>query len=146
MASRIDVPSPSVVDDITKTSKAFSSESTSGRKPVSSTCFSSPRWWICASSSPRSSPSPAITNRTSGNWRSDERGGLHQVPLALVGHERTDVADDGRAVRQPELRVQVCPGCRVDVTEVDALVDRHEAFGLEAVALRRCAGSRPTRR
>ena len=33
MASSIDVPSPSVTDDITKRSKPLSSESTSGRKP-----------------------------------------------------------------------------------------------------------------
>ncbi len=50
-------------------------------------------------------------------------GGVDQVPLALVGHQRRDVANDGGFVRKPELLVCAERGGSVDVFEVDALVD-----------------------
>ena len=51
-----------------------------------------------------------MTNRASGTSRDDERGRIDEVPLSLVRHERRDVADDRRAVRQPELGVRIAGG------------------------------------
>ena len=57
------------------------------------------------------------------NFRHDARRGVEQVLLALVRHQRRDVADDRRAVRQPELPVHVERRELGNAFDVDALVD-----------------------
>ena len=42
-----------------------------------------------------------------GHLLDDQVRGLDEVPLALVRHERRDVADDRRVMRQPERLVHV---------------------------------------
>ena len=69
-----------------------------------------------------------------GNLLHDEMRGVDQVALALVRHERGDVADDRRLMRQPERLVDVDRRRRDDVVDVDAFVDRDGAFGRYAVA------------
>ena len=69
IASRIDVPSPSVSELITNTSRPPSSDRMSGRKPTSFTLCSRPRLLIWRCSAGRSSPSPKIRICVSGRAR-----------------------------------------------------------------------------
>ena len=55
------------------------------------------------------------------------------MALALVRHERRDVADDRRVMRQPERFVDVDRRRRDDMLDVDAFVDRDRALGGHAV-------------
>ena len=56
-------------------------------------------------------------------------GGLDEMALALVRHERGDVADDRRVVRQPERLVHVDRRRRAHVVDVDAFVDGDRPIG-----------------
>ena len=88
-------------------SNALCSDRTSGRKPARKTCFSSPWCLICCSSVGAQLPFAGDHEPRVRHLAHDERRRLDQVPLALVRHQRGDVADDRRAVRQPELLVQL---------------------------------------
>ncbi len=64
----------------------------------------------------------------------DEVRGLDQVTVPFVRHQRGDIADDRRAVGQPECLVDVDGRRRQHMVDVDALVHRHRAVGWHAVA------------
>ena len=106
MASSSDVPSPSVTELMTKMSNALCTDSTSGRKPASRTCFSRWRCDLVLERRPQLALAGDDEARV-GHLADDQRGGLDRVALALVRHQRGDVADDRRAVRQPEFLVQL---------------------------------------
>ena len=133
IASSSEVPRPSVTELITNRSKPLMQPSTSVRNPGSSTCFS--RWWSWTwrSRCSRSSPSPRMTNRASGISLHDQMRGFDQMPLALVRHQRGDVADDRRVMRQPERLVHVDRRRREDVLDVDAFVHRDRPLRGHAV-------------
>ena len=76
----------------------------------------------------------------------DQVRGLDQMALALVRHERGDVADDRRVVRQPERLVHVDGRRREHVLDVDALVDGDRPLGRHAVGHAASAGSPRTPR
>ena len=69
-----------------------------------------------------------------GNLLHDQVRRLDQVALALVRHERGDIADDRRMMRQPERFVNVDRRRGVDVIDVDAFVHRDRSVGRHAVA------------
>ena len=58
-----------------------------------------------------------------GHARDDDRRRLDQVALPLVRHKRGDVADDGRVMGEPQLRMEVRGRRGLHVPEVDPLVD-----------------------
>jgi len=60
-----------------------------------------------------------------GHVLDDERRGVDEMPLAFMRHEGRDVADDRRAVREPERLVDVHRRRRVDQLEVDPFVHGH---------------------
>jgi len=64
----------------------------------------------------------------------DELRGLDQVTVPFVRHQRGDVADDRRAVGQPEGLVDVDGRGRQHMVDVNALVHRHRTVGWHAVA------------
>ena len=61
-----------------------------------------------------------------------DRDGIHQVVIGLVRDERADRSDDGRPVRQPELRVHVGTRRGVHVREVEPVVHDDGATVLDA--------------
>ena len=56
-----------------------------------------------------------------------------EIALSLVRHQRRDVADERRSMRQPQRFVHVHGGAATNVGDVDALVHRHRAIGRHAI-------------
>jgi hypothetical protein len=63
----------------------------------------------------------------------DKVRGVDQVPLPLVRHQRRDIADNRRAVREKQRLVQVHRRRRRNVIDVDPLVNRDGALGRNPV-------------
>jgi hypothetical protein len=59
--------------------------------------------------------------------------GVHQAALALVRHERRDVADHRRPRREPQFLVHISRWLRVDAIHLDALVHGERARVVDAV-------------
>ena len=70
-----------------------------------------------------------------GQLANDARRGGDQVALPLVRRQRGDVADDWRAVRQPERRMRVHARLFVDEVDVDAVMDDVDPVARDAVRL-----------
>ena len=63
----------------------------------------------------------------------DQRRCLDQISLTLVRHERGDVPDDRRLVRQPEFLVQPCGWSRRDTVQIHTFVYRDRSCRRNAV-------------
>ena len=88
-------------------SNALCSDSTSGRKPGEQHVFLEA---MLLDLSLERRPQLALAGDDEarvGHFADDERRRFDEVPLSLVRHERRDVADDRRLMREKQLLVQV---------------------------------------
>ena len=146
IASSTDVPRPSVTELITNTSKPLSSARASVPEPGQDDVPL------------EAQPGDLRGQRAVKLSRADDhearvrnlphhaRRGVEQVPLALVRHQRRDVADDRRALRQPEFPVHVERRQPGDAVDVDPLVDDDGSSCRHPVVDQHCGESRRTRR
>ena len=70
----------------------------------------------------------------------DEGGGVDEVPLTRMWNKVGNTAHERCAVGEPELLVEVDPGCRPDVVKIDPFMDDRGAIGRCAVLSRHRPG------